>query len=126
MKLGMVGLGRMGGNMTVRLIEGGHQVVVYDPAPAAVTQAAQNGAAPAKDLADLVGQLAKPRVIWIMVPSGAVTTNTVNQLLSLLDPDDVLIDGGNSHYKDSVIHAGMAAKKQVHFLDAGTSGGVWG
>lgn len=126
MKLGMVGLGRMGGNMTVRLIEGGHQVVVYDPAPAAVAQATQNGAAAAKDLADLVRQLAKPRAVWIMVPSGAVTTNTINQLLSLLDPDDVLIDGGNSHYKDSVVHAGMAAKKQVHFLDAGTSGGVWG
>lgn len=126
MKLGMVGLGRMGGNMTVRLIQGGHQVAVYDPAPAAVTQAVQNGAAAAKDLADLVKQLARPRVVWIMVPAGAVTTNTINQLLALLDPDDVLIDGGNSHYKDSVIHAGMAAKQEVHFLDAGTSGGIWG
>lgn len=126
MKLGMVGLGRMGGNMTVRLIEGGHHVVVFDPAPAAVVQAVQSGAAPAKDLAGLVAQLARPRVVWIMVPAGAVTTNTINQLLDLLDVDDVLIDGGNSHYKDSVIHADMAAKKQVHFLDAGTSGGVWG
>lgn len=126
MKIGMVGLGRMGGNMTERLLQGGHEVVVYDPAAAAVEQAAQRGAVAASGLADMVKKLAAPRVVWIMVPSGAITTNTVNQLLELLSPDDVLIDGGNSHYKDSVVHAGLAAKKQVHFLDAGTSGGVWG
>ncbi|HVB40859.1 MAG TPA: decarboxylating 6-phosphogluconate dehydrogenase [Terriglobales bacterium] len=126
MKLGMVGLGRMGGNMTERLLQGGHQVVVYDPAAAAVQQAAQRGAAASGGLAELVKQLPTPRVVWMMVPSGAITTNTVSQLLELLAPDDVLIDGGNSYYKDSVVHAGLAGKKQVHFLDAGTSGGVWG
>ncbi len=126
MKLGMVGLGRMGGNMTQRLIEGGHQVAVYDPAAAAVQQAASKGAEAATGLADLVRRLAQPRVIWIMVPSGAITTNTVNQLLAEMAPDDVLIDGGNSHYKDSVAHAEMAKQKGVHFLDAGTSGGIWG
>jgi len=122
----MVGLGRMGGNMTQRLIEGGHQVVVYDPAAAAVAAATQLGAEASTGLADMVKKLAAPRVVWIMVPSGAITTSTVSQLVELLQPDDVLIDGGNSHYKDSLVHAGMAAKKQVHFLDAGTSGGVWG
>ncbi|HEY7839167.1 MAG TPA: decarboxylating 6-phosphogluconate dehydrogenase [Terriglobales bacterium] len=122
----MVGLGRMGGNMTERLLQGGHQVVVYDPAAAAVQQAAQRGATASGGLAELVKQLPTPRVVWMMVPSGAITTNTVNQLLELLAPDDVLIDGGNSYYKDSVVHAGLASTKQVHFLDAGTSGGVWG
>jgi len=122
----MVGLGRMGGNMTERLQLGGHQVVAYDPAPAAVQQAVGHGATAAAGLADMVKKLETPRVIWIMVPAGAITTNTVQELLESLSPDDVLIDGGNSHYKDSVVHAEMAAKKQVHFLDAGTSGGVWG
>ncbi|MGH9482011.1 MAG: phosphogluconate dehydrogenase (NAD(+)-dependent, decarboxylating) [Terriglobales bacterium] len=126
MKLGMVGLGRMGGNMTERLLQGGHQVVAYDPAVAAVQQAQAQGAEPAASLAELVKRLAPPRVVWVMVPSGAVTTTTVNQLLELLAADDVLIDGGNSHYKDSLIHAGLAGKHKVHFLDAGTSGGIWG
>ncbi|HXR98900.1 MAG TPA: decarboxylating 6-phosphogluconate dehydrogenase [Terriglobales bacterium] len=126
MKLGMIGLGRMGGNMTQRLIEGGHQVVVYDPSTEAMKQATGLGALPASSLANLVTKLQAPRVVWMMVPSGAITTNTVNQLLTELKPDDILIDGGNSHYKDSVVHAEMAAKQQVHFLDAGTSGGVWG
>ena len=126
MKLGMVGLGRMGGAMTQRLIEGGHQVAVYDPAAAAVAQAAKLGAGPSGSLADLVKQLSSPRVVWIMVPAGAITTGTVMQLLDLLSPDDVLIDGGNSKYTDSIEHAAMAEKKGVHFLDAGTSGGVWG
>lgn len=122
----MVGLGRMGGNMTQRLLEGGHRVVVYDPAAAAVEQAESLGAIGCSGLAELVQRLPAPRVVWIMVPSGAITTNTVHQLLQAMAPEDVLIDGGNSHYKDSVIHAEMAAKGQVHFLDAGTSGGIWG
>jgi 6-phosphogluconate dehydrogenase len=84
------------------------------------------GALPASSLANLVAKLEAPRVVWMMVPSGAITTTTVNQLLTELKPGDVLIDGGNSHYKDSVVHAEMAAKQQIHFLDAGTSGGVWG
>jgi 6-phosphogluconate dehydrogenase len=126
MKLGMVGLGRMGGNMTERLIRGGHQVVVYDPAAAAVAHAVQAGAEASTGLADLVRKLTPPRTIWIMVPSGAITTTTVNQLLGEMAAHDVLIDGGNSHYKDSVTHAEEASKRGVHFLDAGTSGGIWG
>ncbi len=126
MKLGMVGLGRMGGNMTQRLIEGGHQVVVYDPAAAAVKDAQGRGAEAASSLADMVKRLAAPRVIWVMVPSGAITTKTITDLCALLNKDDVLIDGGNSMYKDSIYHAELAQKRGVHFLDAGTSGGVWG
>ncbi|MGH9476867.1 MAG: phosphogluconate dehydrogenase (NAD(+)-dependent, decarboxylating) [Terriglobales bacterium] len=126
MKLGMVGLGRMGGNMTQRLLQGGHQVVVYDPAAAAVQEAAGRGAEASSGLAGLVNQLAPPRVIWIMVPAGAITTQTVSELTGLMSADDVLIDGGNSFYKDSVTHAEMAKKKGIHFLDAGTSGGIWG
>ncbi|MGH9394791.1 MAG: phosphogluconate dehydrogenase (NAD(+)-dependent, decarboxylating) [Terriglobales bacterium] len=126
MKLGMVGLGRMGGNMTQRLLEGGHNVVVYDPAATAVAQASKMGAEAASSLADLVQRLPTPRTAWMMVPSGAITTATIAQLLDLLAADDVLIDGGNSKYTDSIEHASMAGKRKVHFLDAGTSGGVWG
>ncbi|MGH9412181.1 MAG: phosphogluconate dehydrogenase (NAD(+)-dependent, decarboxylating) [Terriglobales bacterium] len=126
MKLGMVGLGRMGGNMTQRLIEGGHQVIAYDPAAAAVKDAQSHGAAAASSLADMVKQLPAPRVIWVMVPAGAVTTKTIAELAGLMAKDDVLIDGGNSMYKDSITHAQMVKEKGVHFLDAGTSGGVWG
>ncbi|MGH9487750.1 MAG: phosphogluconate dehydrogenase (NAD(+)-dependent, decarboxylating) [Terriglobales bacterium] len=126
MKLGMVGLGRMGGNMTERLIQGGHKVVVYDPAGAAVQQAESRGAEASSGLADMVKRLAAPRVIWTMVPAGAITTKTVTELLEQMSSDDVLIDGGNSNYKDSQQHAEMSRKKNVHFLDAGTSGGVWG
>ncbi|MGH9525494.1 MAG: phosphogluconate dehydrogenase (NAD(+)-dependent, decarboxylating) [Terriglobales bacterium] len=126
MKLGMVGLGRMGGNMTQRLIQDGHQVVVYDPAAAAVEAARQHGAAAASSLADLVRQLAPPRLVWIMVPSGAITDKTVTELLGLLAPGDTLIDGGNSRFTDSIRHAQEAESKKISFLDAGTSGGVWG
>ncbi len=126
MKLGMVGLGRMGGNMTQRLLQGGHHVAARDPAEAAVQQAVSRGAEGATSLADMVGRMAAPRVVWLMVPAGAITTNTVNALLADMAADDVLIDGGNSHYKDSLTHAEAAQRKGVHFLDAGTSGGVWG
>ncbi|HWG36935.1 MAG TPA: decarboxylating 6-phosphogluconate dehydrogenase [Terriglobales bacterium] len=126
MKLGMVGLGRMGGSMTQRLLQGGHAVAVYDPAAAAVEQAAKGGAQPSASLAELVRLLPTPRVVWIMVPAGAITTSTVLQLLDLLSADDVLIDGGNSKYTDSIEHAAAAEKRGVQFLDAGTSGGVWG
>jgi 6-phosphogluconate dehydrogenase len=126
MKLGMVGLGRMGGNMTERLLAGGHEVVVFDPSAEAMQRARQLGAEPAANLGDMVQRLAEPRVVWIMVPSGKITTQTVSELLSHLAEDDVLIDGGNSNYKDSIAHAAMAQEKGVHFLDAGTSGGIWG
>ena len=126
MKLGMVGLGRMDGNMTERLLRGGHQVVVFDPSAEAMQQARQKGAEAAANLGDMVQRLTEPRVIWIMVPAGKVTTQTVGELLVHLAEDDVLIDGGNSNYKDSIAHAGLAQQKGVHFLDAGTSGCIWG
>ncbi len=116
----------MGGNMTQRLIQDGHEVVVFDPAAAAVDAARKHGATGASSLADLVGKLSAPRVVWIMVPSGKITDSTVSELLGLLSPGDILIDGGNSRYTDTIRHGQEAEAKKVQFLDAGTSGGVWG
>jgi 6-phosphogluconate dehydrogenase len=126
MELGMVGLGKMGANMTERLIKGGHRLVAYDVNEAAVQAAQVGGAAGAHSLADLVGQLSAPRSVWLMVPSGKITDDTVAALLALLAPGDTLLDGGNSYYKDSQRHAALAAQKGVHFIDVGTSGGIWG
>jgi 6-phosphogluconate dehydrogenase len=122
----MVGLGRMGANMTTRLMQGGHQVVVYDRNPDAVKTSAAEGATGASSLADLVGKLSAPRAVWIMVPSGKPTDDTVAQLLGLLAPGDAIIDGGNSNFRDSQARYAAAKAKGVAFVDAGTSGGVWG
>jgi 6-phosphogluconate dehydrogenase len=126
MKLGMVGLGRMGANMTTRLLLDGHQVVVYDRSPDAVAQEAAEGATSSSSLADLVSQLPAPRAVWIMVPSGKPTDETVSELLELLAPGDVIIDGGNSNFRDSQARCAAAKAKGIDFVDAGTSGGVWG
>ncbi len=126
MKLGMVGLGRMGGNMTERLLNDGHELVVYDPNPSTVGALAKKGASPASSLVDLVGQLASPKTVWVMVPAGDITEKTVNDLVELLEAGDTLIDGGNSNYKESQRRAGLAAASGIDFLDSGTSGGVWG
>ncbi len=126
MKLGMVGLGRMGGNMTERLLNDGHEIVVYDPDYSAIESLAEKGASPAGSLANLVGKLDSPRTVWVMVPAGEITENTLNDLVGLLDEGDTLIDGGNSNYKDSQRRAEHAAASGVDFLDSGTSGGVWG
>ena len=126
MKLGMVGLGRMGGNMTERLLNDGHELVVYDPDSSAVGSVAEKGASPAVSLIDLVAQLEPPRTVWVMVPAGDITEKTVNDLVELLDRDDTLIDGGNSNYKDSQRRAEQAGENGIDFLDSGTSGGVWG
>src|SRR5579864_8701048 len=126
MQLGMVGLGRMGANMTTRLMRGGHQVVVYDRSADAVAMAAKGGATPSSSLADLVSKLKAPKIVWLMVPAGLPTESTVDELLSLLGKDDSIIDGGNSNYKDSMARAERSAAKGVHFIDAGTSGGIWG
>ncbi len=126
MKLAMIGLGRMGANMTTRLLQGGHQVVVYDRNPAAVQASAVEGATGAGSLAELVAKLEKPRAVWIMVPAGKPTDDTIDELLRLLAPGDTIIDGGNSNYKDSMARAALAKNKQVDFIDAGTSGGIWG
>jgi 6-phosphogluconate dehydrogenase len=125
-QLGMVGLGRMGANMTTRLERAGHQVVAYDRDPAAVQRAAGDGASGASSLQDMVGQLKPPRAVWIMVPSGAPTDSTITELLGLLAPGDTIIDGGNSKWTDSKDRYARCKAKSVAFVDAGTSGGIWG
>jgi len=125
MQLGMVGLGRMGANMVRRLMKGGHQCVVYDRAAQAVKDLAKENATGADSPADFVKKLAKPRAIWLMVPAGVVD-QTIAGLLPLLEPGDILIDGGNSYYVDDIRRAKELAAKQIHYVDVGTSGGVWG
>jgi 6-phosphogluconate dehydrogenase len=126
MQLGMIGLGRMGANMTTRLLRGGHTVAVYDRSAEAVAHAAEGGAVGASSLQDLVQRLAAPRAAWIMVPSGKPTDDTVEALLGLMSAGDVIIDGGNSNYQDSMARARAAKERGIDFVDAGTSGGVWG
>ncbi|MSR84789.1 MAG: decarboxylating 6-phosphogluconate dehydrogenase [Candidatus Latescibacteria bacterium] len=126
MQLGMIGLGRMGGNMTTRLLQGGHQLVAFDPNPEAVKTAAASGARPATSIEDLVGQLQAPRAVWVMVPSGDATEKTVQTLAGLLAKGDTIIDGGNSNYKDTVRRGAELEAKGLHYVDVGTSGGIWG
>ena len=126
MQLGLVGLGRMGGNMTRRLAAGGHQLVTWDRSAAAVAALSGAGITGASSLEDLVAKLDAPRAIWVMVPSGDPTEQTVNTLGGLLQPGDTVIDGGNSHYKDDIRRAAALTAKGIHYVDAGTSGGVWG
>lgn len=126
MKIGMVGLGKMGGNMTARLLKGGHAVVVYDRNEKAVAEAVTAGADAATSLKELVEQLKAPRAVWIMVPAGEITENVIRDLESLMEEQDTIIDGGNSNYKDSEKRASRLAEKGIHFIDVGTSGGVWG
>jgi len=126
MEIGMIGLGRMGSNMTRRLLDGDHRVVVYDPNKKAVEALVALGAKGSVSIPDLVGSLDTPRAIWLMVPSGEPTENTVHDLAAQLSPGDVVIDGGNSNYKDSMRRAAVLAEKGLIFLDVGTSGGVWG
>jgi 6-phosphogluconate dehydrogenase len=125
MQLGMIGLGRMGANMVRRLVRGGHRCVVYDRAATAVDALAGEGAAGATSLEDFVSKLETPRAIWLMVPAGAVG-QAIDDLLPLLDRGDVIIDGGNSHYRDDVDRAKRLAERGLHYVDCGTSGGVWG
>lgn len=126
MHIGMIGLGRMGGNMVERLIEGGHQVSAYDRDSAAVERIGAEGATPCHTLKQLVESLQTPRAIWVMVPSGDPTESTITTLLELMAPGDILIDGGNSNFRDSMRRAKLAESKGVAFCDAGTSGGIWG
>jgi len=125
MQLGMVGLGRMGSNMVRRLLKGGHQCVVFNRSPKPVQELVQEKAIGSSSLADLVGKLAKPRAVWLMVPAAAVE-ETISELLPLLEPEDILIDGGNSYYIDDIRRAKELAAKRIHYVDVGTSGGVWG
>jgi 6-phosphogluconate dehydrogenase len=125
MQLGMVGLGRMGANMVRRLIKGGHQCVVYDRAAQAVEDLVKEKALGAASPADFVKKLAKPRAVWLMVPA-AVVDKTIADFVPLLEPGDILIDGGNSYYVDDIRRAKELASKKIHYVDVGTSGGVWG
>jgi len=125
MQLGMVGLGRMGANMVRRLIRGGHNCVVFDVFPKAVEELAAEKATPSSSFQDLVKKLAKPRALWLMVPAAAVD-ETIAKILPSLEPGDILIDGGNSYYIDDIRRAKELGPKEIHYVDVGTSGGVWG
>jgi 6-phosphogluconate dehydrogenase len=126
MELGMIGLGRMGANMTERLVRDGHRVISYDRSAEAIQRVVDKGALGAHSLSDFVKQLTPPRAIWLMVPSGDPVDQTIEQLLPNLAKGDVLIDGGNSNYKDSIRRADKLKQQGLYFVDAGTSGGVWG
>jgi len=125
MQIGMIGLGRMGANMVTRLMNAGHECVVYDRSTEAVEALVRSGATGAKDPADLCNRLAPPRAVWIMVPAAVVDT-VIGDLTPHLGAGDMIIDGGNSYYKDDINHAARLADSEIHFLDCGTSGGVWG
>jgi 6-phosphogluconate dehydrogenase len=126
MQIGMIGLGRMGGNMVRRLMKGGHSCVVFDRGGDVVAAFGKEGATPAKSLEDLVAKLQKPRAVWIMVPAGGPTEETVRSLAGALEAGDTIIDGGNSFFKDDVRRSKEVSRKGIHYVDAGTSGGVWG
>src|SRR5262245_62169978 len=125
MQLGMIGLGRMGANMVRRLIKGGHECVVFDRSPKAVNELAREKAVGASSLADLVKKLQRPRAVWLMVPA-AVVDQTIAELAPHLEESDILIDGGNSYYVDDIRRSKDLAPKRIHYVDVGTSGGVWG
>ena len=126
MKLAIIGLGRMGGNMAVRLARRGHEVVAYARRPESRAEAAAKGAIAASSLPDVVEKLAPPRVIWLMVPAGDTVEQTIAELTPRLSPGDILVDGGNSYYKDSIRRAGTVAARGLNYIDCGTSGGIWG
>jgi 6-phosphogluconate dehydrogenase len=122
----MIGLGKMGGAMTERLIRGGHSVVTYDRSPDAVKHSVALGATASTGIADLVSKLSAPRIAWVMVPAGQPTDDTINELAQHMDRGDVIIDGGNSNFHDTMRRSAELTKKGIEFVDAGTSGGVWG
>jgi len=126
MELGMIGLGRMGANMAERLVLAGHRIISYDRSPEAIQRVVDKGAVGSRSLADFVQQLSQPRAAWLMVPSGDPVDQTIEQLLPQLAKGDVIIDGGNSYYKDSIRRAEKLKQQGIYFVDAGTSGGIWG
>jgi 6-phosphogluconate dehydrogenase len=126
MQIGIVGLGRMGGNIARRLMRNGHNCVVYDARAEARQELAKDGASPANDIKDFIGRLPRPRIVWIMLPAGEITGKMVEELAAAMDPDDIVIDGGNTFYRDDIGRARALKQKSIHYLDVGTSGGVWG
>jgi 6-phosphogluconate dehydrogenase len=126
MQLGMIGLGRMGSNIVRRLSRDNHQCVVFDQNPAAIKALVSKGVTGEVGLKQLVSQLTRPRAVWVMLPAGEITEKIIGQLATLLEPDDVIIDGGNSFYKDDIRRAKELKAKRIHYIDCGTSGGVWG
>lgn len=126
MQLGLIGLGRMGGNMARRLMTGGHEIVAWDRSADAVNRVAGDGASGATSVDDLVAKLRAPRAVWVMVPAGEPTEQTVAALAERLQPGDTIVDGGNTHFKDDVRWAAALRAKQLQYVDVGTSGGVWG
>ncbi|RUZ58453.1 NAD(P)-binding domain-containing protein, partial [Mesorhizobium sp. M7A.F.Ca.US.007.01.1.1] len=125
MQIGMMGLGRMGANMVRRLMRDGHECVVYDINPASVAALVTDGAAGAASMEEFIGKLAKPRCVWLMLPA-AITGRIIDQVAALMEPGDIVVDGGNSYYHDAVDQAAKLAGKGIHLVDVGTSGGVWG
>ena len=126
MQIGIIGLGRMGANISRRLMKGGHAPVVYDIDAAARTELGTEGATPAESLEAMVGAMTAPRAIWVMLPSGKITEGTIAHLASILSAGDIIIDGGNTYYKDDIRRAAELMKSGIHYVDVGTSGGVWG
>ena len=126
MKIGLIGLGKMGSNMVLRLLKDKHEVIVYDRSPDPVKDLEKQGALGADSVPDLLKKLPKQKIVWLMVPSGDPTIQTIREISVQLSKGDIVIDGGNSYYKNSVLMAKELAKKEIHFLDAGTSGGIWG
>jgi 6-phosphogluconate dehydrogenase len=127
MELAMIGLGKMGGNMTSRLLQGGHRMVVYNRSPEPILAAEAEGAVGSTSIADLVTRMeGRPRAAWAMVPAGSITEAVVAELGELLEPADIIIDGGNSNYKDTIRRAETMADKGIYYVDVGTSGGIWG
>ena len=126
MQIGLIGLGRMGGNIVRRLMRSGHQCVIYDRNPSPMAALVEEGATRSDDLRDIVAKLAAPRAVWVMLPAGAITESTIAELATLLQADDTIIDGGNSFWKDDIRRAAELQKKGLHYIDVGTSGGVWG
>jgi len=127
MELGIYGLGRMGANMALRLVQGGHRVVASNRSPGPVDEAAKNGCVPAYTIEEMVSKLeASPKIVWLMVPAGKVTDDTLDHVMTLLKPGDIIIDGGNSNFHDTERRAERVTANGMHFMDCGTSGGIWG
>ncbi len=126
MRTGLIGLGKMGANMAQRLMQNNHEVVVFDQSEETVQKVVDKGAEGSESLSDLVGKLQQPRIVWMMIPAGKPVDDTIDQLISLLDEDDIVVDGGNSYYKDTLRRNETLREANIHYVDVGTSGGVWG